>query len=51
MNFQEPYLRAVLGMPGIQSVRTIILEYTAMNGDNFNTMFDEADARIDRLFD
>lgn len=51
MNFQEPYLRAVLGMLGIQSVKTIALEYAAMNGNHLETALNDANASIDRVFD
>lgn len=51
MNFQEPYLTAVLGMLGIRSVKTITLEYTAIQSRCFHTALDETNAYIDRLFD
>lgn len=51
MNFQEPYLRAVLGMLGIRSVTTIALEYAAMSGNYFENALDDTNAFIDSLFD
>ncbi|WP_162893733.1 MULTISPECIES: FMN-dependent NADH-azoreductase [Marinobacter] len=51
MNFQEPYLTAVLGMLGIQSVKTITLEYTAMNSGCSDNALEDTNACIDRLFE
>lgn len=51
MNFQEPYLRAVLKMLGIESVTTIALEYAAINGNHFESALDDTNACIDRLLD
>ena len=51
MNFQEPYLRAVLGMLGIRNVKAIALEYTAVHSNCFESALDETDACIDGLFD
>ncbi|MEK0362317.1 FMN-dependent NADH-azoreductase [Pseudomonas sp. CBC3] len=50
MNFQEPYLTAVLGMLGIHDVTTVSLEYTAIGGDQFDEAVKRANSRIDALF-
>ncbi|WP_434049733.1 FMN-dependent NADH-azoreductase [Marinobacter salarius] len=51
MNFQEPYLTAVLGMLGIWSVKTATLEYTALSSGCSDNALEETNACIDRLFD
>lgn len=50
MNFQEPYLTAILGMLGIRSVETVSLEYTAINNGSLNNALDDTNACIDGLF-
>jgi FMN-dependent NADH-azoreductase len=49
MNFQEPYLTAVLGMLGVHDVTTVSLECTAIGGDQFDEAVKRANARIDAL--
>ncbi|MCG6539748.1 NAD(P)H-dependent oxidoreductase [Pseudomonas sp. KSR10] len=49
MNFQEPYLTAVLGMLGIHDVATVSLEYTAIGGDQLDEAVKRASSRIDAL--
>jgi FMN-dependent NADH-azoreductase len=51
MNFQEPYLSAVLGMLGIWSVKTTTLEYTAISRSCSDNTLEDTKACIDRLFD
>ncbi|QGZ31692.1 FMN-dependent NADH-azoreductase [Stutzerimonas stutzeri] len=49
MNFQEPYLSAVLGMLGIHDITTVSLEYTAIGGAQFDDAVKRANSRIDAL--
>lgn len=49
MNFQEPYLRAVLGMLGIHDITTVNLEYTAIGGGQFDDAVKRANLCIDAL--
>lgn len=51
MNFQDTYLKEVLGMIGISDVTTVCLEYTTIGGEAFETVLKDAEARIDRLLD
>ncbi|GAA3541022.1 FMN-dependent NADH-azoreductase AzoR1 [Zobellella aerophila] len=49
MNFQEPYLAAVLNMMGITQVETVTLEYAASNDGRFDCSLERAKARIDAV--
>ena len=51
LNFQEPYLTAVLGMLGIRNVQALSLEYSTIDDSRFGDLLDQINTRIDRIFD
>ncbi|MFP2771052.1 FMN-dependent NADH-azoreductase [Oceanisphaera sp. KMM 10153] len=50
MDFQEPYLKAVLKMIGVTDVTSVTMNYTTMREELQLNSFSQAQAQIDMLF-
>lgn len=50
MDFQEPYLKAVLQMLGVTDVTSVKMNHTAMSAEQRSRSYHQAHAQIDALF-